>query len=191
MCARLYRLTTSLDLIYEIPNPAPLADEVRFSPDEGLLAVMAGYGLGGTGGQEPDRSSAAWLNAKGARTARARAFGKDTVRGQLDRLRDLYVLGDLTKNQYVLKRQALQEELERTSPPLDPHLDQAEALLSDFARFWETEPSSAERRKLLASLFDRIWQDSGVIVAVKPRPPFVRYFKTAERRNRQRKHRRG
>jgi hypothetical protein len=32
---------------------------------------------------------------------------------------------------------------------------------------------------------------SGVIVAVKPRPPFVRYFKTAERLNRQRKHRRG
>ena len=87
--------------------------------------------------------------------------------------------------------QALQEELERTSPPLDPRLDQAEALLSDFARFWQTEPSPAERRKLLASLFDRIWQDSGVIVAVKPRPPFVRYFKSAERLNRQRKHRRG
>jgi hypothetical protein len=35
----------------------------------------------------------------------------------------------------------------------------------DFARFWQTEPSPAERRKLLASLFDRIWQDSGVIAA--------------------------
>ena len=75
----------------------------------------------------------------------------------------------MTKNQYVLKRQAIQEELERTSPPLDPRLDQAEALLSDFGRFWETEPSSAERRKLLASLFDHIWQDRGLIVAVKPR----------------------
>jgi hypothetical protein len=58
-------------------------------------------------------------------------------------------------------------------------------------RFWETEPSSAERRKLLATLFDRIWQDEGLIVAVKPRPPFVRYFKTAERLNRQRTNRRG
>jgi len=91
----------------------------------------------------------------------------------------------------VLKRQALQEELERTSPPLDPRLDQAEALLSDFGRFWETEPSSAERRKLLATLFDRIWQDGGLIVAVKPRPPFVRYFKTAERLNGQHRNRRG
>jgi hypothetical protein len=34
-------------------------------------------------GQESDRSMAAWLNAKGARTARGRAFGKDTVRDML------------------------------------------------------------------------------------------------------------
>jgi len=34
-------------------------------------------------GQESDRSLAAWLNAKGARTARGRAFGKDTVRDKL------------------------------------------------------------------------------------------------------------
>jgi hypothetical protein len=45
--------------------------------------------------------------------------------------------------------------------------------------------------ELLASLFHRIWQDGGLIVAVKPRPPFVRYFKTAERLNRQRTNRRG
>jgi DNA invertase Pin-like site-specific DNA recombinase len=35
------------------------------------------------GGQESDRSLAAWLNARGARTARGRAFGKDTVREML------------------------------------------------------------------------------------------------------------
>jgi site-specific DNA recombinase len=34
-------------------------------------------------GQESDRSVAAWLNATGARTARRRAFGKDTVREML------------------------------------------------------------------------------------------------------------
>jgi hypothetical protein len=36
----------------------------------------------------------------------------------------------------------------------------------------------AERRKLLAQLFDRVWQDGGSIVAVKPRAPFARYFAT-------------
>jgi hypothetical protein len=31
----------------------------------------------------------------------------------------------------------------------------------------------AERRKLLSSLFDHVWQDNGTIVAVKPRPAFA------------------
>ena len=97
------------------------------------------------------------LRAEAQNNGGDHAARRRDLHGQLDRLRDLYVLGDLTKNQYVLRRHALQEELERTSPPLDPRVDQAEALLSDFARFWQCEPSSAERRKLLASLFDRIW----------------------------------
>lgn len=96
---------------------------------------------------------------------------------QLDRLRDLYVMGDLSKSEYVLRRQAIEEEVERLGPPADLDLSRAEAILRDFARFWEVEPSPAERRRLIASLFDRVWQDGGVIVAVKPREPFVRYFK--------------
>jgi hypothetical protein len=54
-------------------------------------------------------------------------------------------------------------------------------MLSNFGRFWDAEPSPTERRKLLASLFERIWQDGGVIVAVKPREPFTPYFLAAER----------
>ncbi len=56
----------------------------------------------------------------------------------------------------------------------DPDIAQAEALLDDFGRFRETEHDPAERRKLLGQPFDRIWQDGGTIVAVKPRAPFVR-----------------
>ena len=44
---------------------------------------------------------------------------------------------------------------------------------------------------MLATLFDKVWQDGGRIVAAKPRPPFVRCFKAAERRNHQRKPPRG
>ena len=90
------------------------------------------------------------------------------LNGQLDRLRDLYVLGDLTKNQYVMRRQAIEEELSRHAPPTDPALAQAEALLEDFARFWDEEPSPLERRKLIATLLDSVWQDGGHIVAVRP-----------------------
>ena len=82
-----------------------------------------------------------------------------------------------------MKRQAIEEELSRHAPPIDPALAQAEALLEDFARFWDEEPSPLERRKLISTLLDRVWQDGGNIVAVRPRQPFVRYFKTMQRLN--------
>jgi hypothetical protein len=95
------------------------------------------------------------------------------LHARLDRRGDLYVLGDLTKNQDVLKRQAIEEELSRHAPPTDPALAEAEALLEDFARFWYEEPSPLERRKLISTLLARVWQDGGRIVAVRPRQPFV------------------
>ena len=97
---------------------------------------------------------------------------------QLDRLQDLYVMGDLTKGQYLMRRQAMEQEVERIGPPVDPGIANAEQLLDDFAHFWEIEDAPAERRKLLAQLFERIWQDGGAIVAVKPKAPFARYFQT-------------
>jgi hypothetical protein len=91
----------------------------------------------------------------------------------------IYVMGDLTKDEYEIRCQAIAEELERIGPPLDPQIERADAILR-LARFWEVEPKAAERRKLIASLFDRVWQDEGQIVAVKPREPFLRYFKLAD-----------
>ena len=41
-------------------------------------------------------------------------------------------MGDLSKSEYVLRRQALEEERARVAPPFDPRLDKAEELLADF-----------------------------------------------------------
>ena len=60
-------------------------------------------------GQESDRTLAAWLNAKGARTARDRPFGKDTVR------RDA-----LQRRVRRLRHRAAQQE------PLDPRAARAD-----------------------------------------------------------------
>ena len=105
---------------------------------------------------------------------------------QLARLQDLYVMGDLTKPRYVMRRQALEQELERLGPPTDPQLDRAAKLLADFGRFWEIEPSPAERRKLIAQLFERIWEHGGAIVAVRPRAGFAPYFEAAQKQQRHR-----
>jgi hypothetical protein len=95
-------------------------------------------------------------------------------------LRDLYMMGDFTKAQYVMRRQALEEELQCTKPPATPALDRAKALLEDFAQFWEAEPDPAERRKLIATLFEQIWQKDGSIVAIRPQSAFARYFTAVE-----------
>jgi hypothetical protein len=71
------------------------------------------------------------------------------------------MMGDFTKPQYVMRRQALEEELQRTKPPVTPALDRAKALLEDFGTLWQAEQDPVERRKLIATLFEQIWQRTG------------------------------
>jgi len=65
-------------------------------------------------------------------------------------------------------------------PPVTPALDRAKALLEDFGTLWQAEQDPVERRKLIATLFEQIWQKDGGIVAVKPRSAFARYLTTVE-----------
>ena len=143
---------------------------------------------------QPDEDLRAFVMAT-LRQAARRGGGDEARRreltGQMERVRDLYVMGDLSKGEYVLRRQTIEEELERIGPPVDPDLGAAEEVLSDFRCFWQAEPSPAERRRLIANLFERVWQDGGVIVAVKPRTPFLRYFQTTDELAKRRARKRG
>lgn len=49
-------------------------------------------------------------------------------------------------------------------------------MLADFSSFWEREHAPAEHCRLLATLFEHIWQDDGRVVAIKPQPAFAAYF---------------
>ncbi|MHB1469669.1 MAG: hypothetical protein ACYCU0_10575 [Solirubrobacteraceae bacterium] len=49
--------------------------------------------------------------------------------GQLKRLQDLYVLGDLSKAQYAIRRQAIEEEVQRLGPPAGPAIDRVRTIL--------------------------------------------------------------
>jgi hypothetical protein len=106
---------------------------------------------------------------------------RNELLGQLKRLQDLYVLSDLPKAQYVMRRQAIEEELQRLGAPADPGIDRAKELLGDFSAFWELETEPAERRRLLVSLFEQVWAQGGRIVAVQPREDFLPYFQAASR----------
>jgi hypothetical protein len=56
---------------------------------------------------------------------------------------------------------------------------------------WRLEDDPGKRRRPLATLFDRIWQDGGTIVAVKSQEAFMRYFQTADELPRRRQKKRG
>jgi hypothetical protein len=54
-----------------------------------------------------------------------------------------------------------------------------ESSTGETSRFWDAEPEPAERRKLILSLFEQVWQKDGKIVAVKPNHTFANYFTAA------------
>jgi site-specific DNA recombinase len=87
---------------------------------------------------QPDADLRALVLDKITEQARQEDSGpnrKAELAGQLRRLQELFVLGDLTKAQYIMRRQAVQDELERLAPPADPQLTEAEKVLADFASF--------------------------------------------------------
>lgn len=145
-------------------DPFKLLDWIRdFQPQGELLHLL----LDGLQARETQRQE-----PTGAR--------RSELLDQLKRLQDLYVLGDLTKAQYVMRRQAIEEEVQRLGPPAEPAIDRARAILEDFPRFWEVETQPAERRKLLLKLFEQVYAQDGRIVAVQPHEDFLPYFEAAE-----------
>ncbi len=161
---RRYHGTCEQTIVKAEPLEAQLIDWMHgFQPDEQLRAFVLDA-----------------IRAEASGESREDAARRAELLTQLERLRDLYMMDDFTKPQYVMRRQALEEELQRTNPPATPALDRAKALLEDFGTLWEAEQDPAERRKLIATLFEQIWQKDGTIVAVKPRSAFARYFTAVE-----------
>jgi site-specific DNA recombinase len=111
-------------------------------------------------------------SADSAETKRQRA----TLEERLRRLRDLYELDDLSRPDYLARRDTLQAKLQGLAPQPLPDLDQAKKVLDDFSIFWRQEPDPEAKRQLLQLLFERVWLDSGRVVAVRPKPAFAPFF---------------
>jgi hypothetical protein len=65
--------------------------------------------------------------------------------GQRERLKDLYFLGDVTKDEYTYKRQILERELAALEPTVVNEAEEAAAALTNFALFWEREQDAQKR----------------------------------------------
>lgn len=100
---------------------------------------------------------------------------------RLTRARHLYELGDLTRPEYMARRDAINSELAALAPEPIPDLDQARKVLEDFTIFWRRETDPVAKRQLLSLIFERVWLDEQRVVAVRPKTPFVPFFERPAR----------
>jgi site-specific DNA recombinase len=98
------------------------------------------------------------------------------IEGQLARAKDLYVLGDFTREQYEAHKRVLQSELATLEPPMLADVSDAAAALANFGWFWDQETDRAERNKILRLIFEQVTVDDSRIVSVTPRDAFLPYF---------------
>ncbi len=115
--------------------------------------------------------------------AAERAAARQRVEGQLARLGDLFVMGDLPKAEYEARRHELRAELARLEET-DGHgrpevLERLQRYLLDAGSAWG-DASPAQRNKLARTLFDSILIRDRHIEAVTARPEFQPYLVLAE-----------
>jgi hypothetical protein len=96
----------------------------------------------------------------------------------VERLKRLFVLGDLDEQAYATDRNRLQAQLVSLTPPAMPNLERAAALLQDFGAIWDAaEPK--ERKQIAHTLLEAVYLDSGEegpVVAIRPRTEFGPLF---------------
>lgn len=101
----------------------------------------------------------------------------NSILKKLERLKDLYIMGDLPKNEYLYRKQVLENELASYRPVKSTDIKKAIQILSDFKKFWQGERDQRERQKLLNLLLNKVIAKDNKIVAVQPKRSFLPFFK--------------
>ena len=102
---------------------------------------------------------------------------RSRLEGQLKRAKELYELGDYSKQEYLQRRDTIQRELRVLSPsPNGPeHLERLAGFLANVGDAWAVA-GQEQRNKLARCLFEEVWLKGIEVVAVKPRPEFEPFF---------------
>ncbi len=130
----------------------------------------------------PATDQARLLNAWRRSQSRAvdTAAERIRIRRKLDRLRELYLEGDIDKSPYQNQKTALASELAALPPEGDPDGDAGKRLagfLADVASAWRVATPD-ERNRLARQLFAEAIIDNKTAVAVVPRPDVRPFFET-------------
>ena len=106
------------------------------------------------------------------------------VEERIRRLREVYLEGDLPRDQYTERKRSLETELASLIIPDVDAAKEAGKLLEQLPALWE-EADLSERRKLLTAMLEAVYIDTveeRAIVALKPKPAFRALFQIATTR---------
>ena len=145
--------------------------------DEQLAGIVGRFALPAS---RRSRLVAAWVREQGRRAAPAAE--RDGVRRKLERLRDAYLDGDLEKGEYQQRKAVLAAQLAALpsgAEPIRAVADRLAAYLADIAAAWG-DATPEERNRLARQLFAEAVVDNRTVVAVRPRPDLLPFFRAVK-----------
>ena len=100
--------------------------------------------------------------------------------GQLDRLKQLYIAGDISRRNYKRKKGSFQRRLAALDPLQMPALQQAADLLENLTVVW-VEADPAKEKQIAHTLLTAVYLDSdtGPVVGIEPKPALKPLFQLA------------
>ena len=87
----------------------------------------------------------------------------EQIKRQLERARELYELGDYTRDEYMRRKSQLTLQLTQARPAGNADRQRCIDLLLNFGDLWAGEDDPAERQQFIRFLFDRIIATDGRI----------------------------
>ena len=96
---------------------------------------------------------------------------------QLQRMKDLYRWGDMSKEDYLKERRVVLKELNTLGPAQSQtnNLERLAHFLISVAGAWD-EANQEQRNKLTRTLFREVWLKDKQVVAVKPQRELEPFF---------------
>lgn len=93
--------------------------------------------------------------------------------GQLERAKQLFVLGDWTENEYLRERARVELALAQIKPTAVQHIDveQAATLLENFGKVIK-QATDVEKKLFFNSVLDAVYVNNKKVVAIRPKPNF-------------------
>jgi hypothetical protein len=99
------------------------------------------------------------------------------LQGRLSRLKELYIWGDVAREEYQRERRAIEEELANLAPPEpgEDRLDRISAYLERLPAAW-ADADYAQRNQLANIVYEELGVDGPRVEYVKPRPEMEPLF---------------